>query len=147
MWLVLVFCWCFVGCTHSSLVVLSHPRFCSSFCSFCSLSFCYLSVFLLFFCYMDLLPSLLPFLSPFLQCSTCSPGAPDPYRPTCQNRYNNTAAPWCFSYIYDPEGVLSTVPTVMSAWLGTHFGAYLCFLVVSYHQIYLYYIHGNILHI
>ena len=95
--------------------------------------------------YLPLLPSLSLSLSlplslslSSLQCSTCSPGAPDPYRPTCQNRYNNTAAPWCFSYIYDPEGVLSTIPTVMSAWLGTHFGEFVslndCFLVVSYHE-------------
>ena len=98
----------------------------------CSLSPTLLFVlFVIFLCVLFLLHGSSSFSSTFpfpsLQCSTCSPGAPDPYRPTCQNRYNNTAAPWCFSYIYDPEGVLSTVPTVMSAWLGTHFGAFLCF--------------------
>ena len=31
--------------------------------------------------------------------------------------------------MYDPEGALATVPTVMSAWLGTHFGR-----VLKYNQ-------------
>ena len=55
------------------------------------------------------------------ECSTCSPGAPDPYRPDCQYKYE-TGPKWCFANIYDPEGALATVPAVMSAWLGTHYG-------------------------
>ena len=69
-------------------------------------------------------------------CSTCSPGAPDSYNhtntnttaagPDCEYKYDQsgpTAGPrWCFANMYDPEGALATVPTVMSAWLGTHFG-------------------------
>lgn len=54
------------------------------------------------------------------QCSSCSPGGPNQrYRPNCQYLTNE---PWCFAYMYDPEGALATVPAVMSVWLGVHFG-------------------------
>lgn len=62
------------------------------------------------------------------ECSSCPPGEPDGfYRPTCHKITPgpNSTAPdnrWCFAHIYDPEGALATVPTVMSAYLGTHFG-------------------------
>lgn len=61
-------------------------------------------------------------------CSSCSPGAPDPYRTNCTYLYD-TGPKWCFSNMYDPEGALATVPTVMSVWLGTHFGR-----VLKYNQ-------------
>ena len=69
------------------------------------------------------------------QCSSCSPGSPSKtYRPDCHyivpqaqpppNASTPTQAfyPWCFAQIYDPEGALATVPTVMSTYLGLHFG-------------------------
>jgi len=34
---------------------------------------------------------------------------------------SSSAAAWCFGRL-DPEGVLSSVPTVMTAWLGLFFG-------------------------
>ena len=37
------------------------------------------------------------------------------------------APAWCFAHMYDPEGALATVPTVMSVWLGAHFGRVLKF--------------------
>ena len=54
------------------------------------------------------------------ECSSCSPGQPDRYRPTCKYKYDGPK--WCFANIYDPEGALATIPTVMSAFLGTHYG-------------------------
>ena len=61
------------------------------------------------------------------QCSSCSPGAPDMYRPSCTWQPNATAAGtqhpnWCFAHMYDPEGALATVPTAASVWVGAHFG-------------------------
>jgi heparan-alpha-glucosaminide N-acetyltransferase len=64
------------------------------------------------------------------ECSACSPGAPSAmYRPSCTWQPHATISPpstsqpnWCFARMYDPEGALATVPTVMSVWLGTHFG-------------------------
>jgi len=57
------------------------------------------------------------------ECSTCSPGEPDStYRPHCQWRLDAEAPRWCFAHIYDPEGALSTLPTVMTVWFGVHFG-------------------------
>ena len=63
------------------------------------------------------------------ECSSCAPGAPsDFYRPrACHWQPNATdssggGANWCFAHMYDPEGALSTVPTVGSVWLGAHFG-------------------------
>ena len=60
------------------------------------------------------------------ECSLCSPGEPEPtYRPDCRwNLANQTTPtnPWCFAYMYDPEGLLSTLPTVLSVWLGAHYG-------------------------
>ena len=45
-------------------------------------------------------------------CSSCSPGS-------CPRA---DAPSWCGAYMYDPEGFLATIPTVMSCWLGLHFG-------------------------
>jgi len=64
------------------------------------------------------------------QCSSCAPGNPSAlFRPTCHwcTHANMSGCPqqppnWCFAHIYDPEGALATLPTVMSVWLGTHFG-------------------------
>lgn len=64
------------------------------------------------------------------QCSSCSPGEPSAvYAPHCHycheaGQAGCQAAPlrWCFAHIYDPEGALATLPTVMSVWLGVHFG-------------------------
>ena len=60
-------------------------------------------------------------------CSLCAPGQPSSmYRPTCEWAPNALSpggdARWCFAHIYDPEGSLSTLPTVGSVWLGVHFG-------------------------
>ena len=46
-------------------------------------------------------------------CSTCSPGA-------CSLPSN--APNWCTAYMYDPEGLLASVPTILSTMLGIHFG-------------------------
>jgi len=54
------------------------------------------------------------------ECSSCSPGGPSHrYRPSC---HHLTTEPWCFAQMYDPEGALATVPSVMSVWFGVHFG-------------------------
>lgn len=54
------------------------------------------------------------------QCSPCSPGAPNPtFRPHCHHTGNEPL--WCNAHIYDPEGILATVPTVATVWLGVHF--------------------------
>lgn len=61
------------------------------------------------------------------ECSSCSPGSPSSvYRPDCHyylDRMNASAAHprWCSASMYDPEGALATIPSVMSVWLGTHF--------------------------
>ena len=55
------------------------------------------------------------------ECSTCSPQQPGHWAPKgCE--WNPQAPPWCFTHMYDPEGVLSTIPSVMSVWVGAHFG-------------------------
>ena len=51
------------------------------------------------------------------ECSSCSPAV-------CTK---SDAAIWCGAYMYDPEGSLSTLPTVMNCWLGLHFGRVLKF--------------------
>ncbi len=52
----------------------------------------------------------------------CSPCAPNSYE-NCGNKLPKKDAPaWCFAHVYDPEGALATVPSVMSTWLGLHFG-------------------------
>jgi heparan-alpha-glucosaminide N-acetyltransferase len=61
------------------------------------------------------------------ECSGCSPGAPsEMYRPECRAPPNATSvtgdARWCFAHMYDPEGLLSTIPSIGSVWLGVHFG-------------------------
>lgn len=62
------------------------------------------------------------------ECSSCSPGAPDPlYAPSCRWLTYEGAPAWCFAHMYDPEGALATVPTVMNVWLGAHFGRALHF--------------------
>ena len=75
------------------------------------------------------------------QCSSCSPGQPDSwYRPECRwlrpgsaaaddadDADDDGAPAWCYAHIYDPEGALATLPTVMSVWLGAHFGRVLHF--------------------
>ena len=38
------------------------------------------------------------------------------HRPVTQSLDN------ILQHIYDPEGALATLPTVMSVWLGVHFG-------------------------
>ncbi|CAE8698321.1 unnamed protein product [Polarella glacialis] len=57
-------------------------------------------------------------------CSPCSPGDPHPvYRPDCAQRAAQfTPEPWCAAHMYDPEGVLSSLPALTSVWLGAHFG-------------------------
>ncbi len=50
-------------------------------------------------------------------CSSCAPGScPRPDAPS-----------WCGAFMYDPEGFLATIPTVMSCWIGLHFGHVLKF--------------------
>ena len=45
-------------------------------------------------------------------CSSCSPDyCPKPDAPE-----------WCGAYMYDPEGFVATLGTVMSCWIGLHFG-------------------------
>ena len=61
------------------------------------------------------------------QCSSCSPGNPNHmYRPGCVPIVTDETR-WCFARMYDPEGALASVPTVMSVWLGAHFGRVLRF--------------------
>ena len=46
------------------------------------------------------------------ECSNCTPGnCPKPGAPS-----------WCFAYMYDPEGLLASIPTVLTTVLGMHFG-------------------------
>eukprot|EP00949_MAST-11_sp_MAST-11-sp1_P001627 g1627.t1 len=57
------------------------------------------------------------------QCSSCSPGK----KRYVDGRFQRCDPPtnwprWCFANIYDPEGSLATVPTVLSTWIGTHYG-------------------------
>jgi heparan-alpha-glucosaminide N-acetyltransferase len=61
------------------------------------------------------------------ECSSCPPGivkvethADGP--PTVHNCFKEDAPVWCSSRMYDPEGVLATIPSIMSTWLGLHFG-------------------------
>ena len=47
------------------------------------------------------------------ECSVNSPGA-GPLPPD--------APAWCTAYMYDPEGLLASVPTVLTTLLGVHYG-------------------------
>ena len=45
-------------------------------------------------------------------CSTCSPGdCRDPKAPK-----------WCGAHSYDPEGLLATLPTIVSTMIGLYYG-------------------------
>jgi len=56
------------------------------------------------------------------ECSSCSPGS------VIYSTGQSCALPlpeapvWCHAPLYDPEGALSTLNTVMSTWIGVHFG-------------------------
>ena len=36
----------------------------------------------------------------------------------------------CMAHMYDPEGVLATIPSVFTTWLGLHFGFDSCGLAM-----------------
>ena len=64
------------------------------------------------------------------ECSSCSPARPNSmYFPHCHLLVNVSAGDpaWCFAHMYDAEGALATVPTVMSVWIGAHYGRVLRF--------------------
>jgi hypothetical protein len=54
-------------------------------------------------------------------CSACAPYGDHTQCPHLHANGTDATPAWCYARL-DPEGILSSVPTVLTTWLGQHFG-------------------------